>query len=131
MGLFGRKLIKEKKDAVIDWLEQVDLAYQRAFQVKNASGMAEFFTRSCLMKTMEKIRMGEKAYAGLARYQNVSWIKGEVTPDEMQYIKKVSYDNINMSHGIVIPVGDEAREVWVIVTENGKNKISEIRRCHV
>ena len=80
---------------------------------------------------MEKIRMGEKAYAGLARYQNVSWIKGEVTPDEMQYIKKVSYDNINMSHGIVIPVGDEAREVWVIVTENGKNKISEIRRCHV
>ena len=126
MGLFG--LSKPKKDAQTAWLDKVNEAYQRAFQVKNAAGLEDYLTRPCMSKLLEKIRMGEKAYAGLVRYQHVSWVKGECTAESVQYIKKVTYDQIKMSHGIIVPVGDETNESWTIVKINGAYKVSEIRR---
>lgn len=126
MGLFG--FGKPKKDAQVSWLEKVDLAYQKAFQVKNATGLAEYLTRPCLSKMMERIRMGDKAYSGLARYQHTNWVKGRVSPECIEYTKEVTYDNIKMSHGIVVPVGDESKEIWSIVKENGVDKVSDIRR---
>lgn len=126
MGLLGRK--KPKQDAQLGWLNKVDAAYQRAFQVKNVACLSEYLTRTCLMLMMEKVRLGEKAYSGLDRYRHVNWVKGEVTPDKVCWTKMVTYDQIKMSHGIVVPVGDENNEVWVVVQENGQNKVAEIRR---
>lgn len=126
MGLFG--LGKPKQDAQVNWLNKVDLAYQHAFQVKNAAGLEQYLTRKCLMSMVERIRLGEKAYSGIARYQRTEWTKGEVKPDSIVYIKSVKYDNIQMSHGITVPVGDSCKERWVIVNDNGANKIAEIRK---
>lgn len=128
MGLFDKLFSKPKKDALVDWLIKVDQAYQKAFQVKNATGLSEYLTRTCLSKTMEKIRFGEKAYSGLARYQTVNWVKGEETAESKQYFKEVSYDNIQMSHGIVVPVGDNSKEIWTVVNVDGNNKVADIRR---
>lgn len=126
MGLFG--FSKPKKDAQVAWLDKVDAAYQRAFQTKSAAGLEEFMTRQCLVRLLERIRMGDKAYSGLERYRHVDWAKGECTPTSVTFIKKVTYDQIQMSKGIIVPVGDESTENWVIVQENGISKVNEIRR---
>lgn len=128
MGFFDIFKRKPNDSSQVDWLSKVDLAYQRAFQVKNASGLSDYLTRNCLVKLMERIRMGEKSYSGLTRYQHTQWVKGETTENSTTWNKEVTYDQIKMSHGIQVPVGDDSIECWVIVKENGDNKVSEIRR---
>ena len=125
MGLFGRK--KAKVDPQVVWLNKVDAAYQRAFQVKNVTGLANYLTRPCLSIMMERVRLGEKAYAGLDRYRHVTWVKGAVKPEGIQWFKEIQYDQIKMSHGIVVPVGDEGKELWIIINEEGQDRVSEIR----
>jgi hypothetical protein len=34
-----------------------------------------------------------------------------------------------MSHGIIVPVGDENKEYWTIVNDNGISRVAEIRRA--
>lgn len=130
MGLFFGK----KKDTdsgsgeMVRWLNKVDQAYQRSFQVKNATGLAPYLTRTCLMQVQERVRFEEQAYQGLSRYRHIKWVKGNQEPNSTCYIKQITYDQVRMSHGIVVPVGDEGSESWKIITENGENKIAEIRR---
>lgn len=129
MGLFGfGKKSKPQSDARIKWLNAVDVEYQRAFQVKNAAGLSKYLTRTCLMNMMERIRLGEKGNAGLARYQHVEWIKAPQADGSEVWVKKVTYDNVKMSYGITIPVGDNCNEMWQIVQEQNGDKVSSIRR---
>lgn len=130
MGLFSFLKPKQptQSDAQVNWLNKVDLQYQRAFQVKNVTGLSEYLTRTCLSKIMEQVRLGEKLYSGLARYQHTSWSKVEESNCSISWVKEVTYDNVQMSHGVVIPVGDNTSELWVVVREDGKTKVSEIRR---
>lgn len=126
MLFFKRK--KTKTDTQTDWLYKVDSAYQRAFQVKNVTGLSEYLTRQCLSNMMERVRFGDKAYSGLDRYRHVQWVKGEIEENNTHWIKEVTYDQIRMSHGVVVPVGDECCEEWIVVVENGRNLVSSIRR---
>lgn len=130
MGFFslGGGGKKSEKSEVIKWLEEVDSAYARAFQVKNVSGLANYLTRSCLSKQSEVVRLGEKEYSGLARYKHVDWVKGALTESGLVYTKKVTYDHIKMSHGIYAAVGDDYIEEWVLVKESGVQKVASIRR---
>lgn len=130
MGLFsfGKKGSAGIGNPQVNWLRQVDEAYNRAFQTKNATGLENYFTRACLVKTMEKIRLGEKAFSGLSRYQKVTWVKKAESPERTIWLKKIEYDQIKMSHGVVVPVGDNTNEEWVVINENGVGKVAEIRR---
>ena len=129
MGFFDVfKKSNTSKDNIVMWLEAVDNAYSRAFQVKNAVGLGEYLTRGCLVKQMERIRMNEKAYAGLERYKHVKWEKSSSSNDVVVYFKIVTYDQVKMSRGIVAPVGDNYTERWEIIVENGLRKVAEIRR---
>ena len=128
MGLFD-SLKKSKSDnAYIRFLNKVDAAYTKAYQIKNASSLEPFCTRSCLVKQVERVRAGEKAYSGLERYKHVAWELLEETVSAINYKKVVTYDQIKISQGIVAPVGDNYEEVWVIDIANDPMKISEIRR---
>lgn len=128
MGLFD-SLKKSKVDnAYISFLTKADAAYTKAYQIKNASNLEQFCTRGCLVKQVERVHSGEKAYSGLERYKHVVWELVGETVSNISYKKVVTYDQIKMSQGIVAPVGDAYEEVWVIDIANGPMKISEIRR---
>lgn len=129
MGLFSfLNKSSESKDKLVDWLETVDQAYSKSFQVKNATSLGEYLTRPCLVKQMERIRVGEKAYAGLDRYKHVKWEKQAPIGESLVYLKIVTYDQVKMSRGIVAPVGEAYNERWCIIQDNGKYKVAEIRR---
>lgn len=122
------KKSKSKVDTQTAWLNKVDTAYQHAFHVKNVMGLAEYLTRQCLSIMMERVRLGDKAYSGLDRYRHVKWVKITSSTEGTYWRKEVTYDQIKMSHGIVVPVGDELHEQWLVVKEDDIEKVSEIRR---
>lgn len=112
----------------LHWLEKADKAYERAFQIKNSTLLTPYMTRECLVRTVERVRCGEKAYSGITRYQHTNWILKCKTTEEQVFHKVVTYDQIKISSGIYAAVGDEYTEVWKIVQIDNENKISEIRR---
>ena len=127
MGLFTfRKKADDNK--TIRWLNEVDQAYNKAFQTRNAAGLEKYLTRPCLATVMENVRLGQQVYAGLDRYRHVAWTNDGKTPDTSSWIKDVTYDDVKMSHGVVVPVGDAYHERWKLVIDTNQNRISEIRR---
>lgn len=128
MGLLTFFKKQPSESGTVAWLNKVDAAYNRAFQVRNVAGLEPYLTRPCLARVMEQVRMGEQLYAGLDRYRHVAWNCDSKTQDSDSWIKDVTYDNVKMSHGVTVPVGDEYRERWLLVIDTNQNKISEIRR---
>ena len=90
--------------------------------------LADDFTRTCLVKVMERVRLNEKAFSGLARYQHTNWTLGTASDLEEVWIKIVTYDDVKMSHGVVVPMGTTEREEWQLILENNKWKVNNIRR---
>ncbi|MCM1218889.1 MAG: hypothetical protein NC548_30775 [Lachnospiraceae bacterium] len=126
LGLFGG--LFKAQDKHVSFLDKADDAYTRALQTKNAAGLDAYFTRACLSRMLERIRMSEKAYSGLDRYKHVEWKKLDDDGQVSHYVKTVTYDNVQISKGISAAVGQSYTERWTLVTEKGGTKISEIRR---
>lgn len=125
-GLFGKS--SKSVDPTIAWLSKVDAEYMKAFQVKNVTGLADYLTRPCLARVMEQVRLGEKMYAGISRYRHTDWKKVSDTETESVYTKYVTYDDVRMSHGVTVPVGDRVTEKWILVLDNLTHRVSDIRR---
>lgn len=128
MGLFGFGKKKGTSNRLVDWLYKVDQAYAYACQVKNASGLQDYLTRGCLAKQMERIRLGEKLYAGLDRYKHVEWRALSSQDNLIKYRKTVTYDNIKFSRGITAAVGEGYEEDWTVTIVDNKYYVSDIRR---
>lgn len=126
LGLFGG--LFKAADTHVGFLDKADAAYTKAFQTKNTAGLDTYFTRACLTKLLERIRMSEKAYSGLERYKHVNWKKLSDDGTTSVYMKNVTYDNVQISKGISAAVGSNYCERWTIVVEKGAQKVSEIRR---
>lgn len=126
LGLFGSKTKSTGKH--VGFLERADEAYTKAFATKNTAGLDTYFTRACLTKMLERIRMSERAYSGLERYKHVTWRVESNDGTSAVYVKTVTYDNVKISKGISAPVGSDYVERWTLVDENGKTKVSQIRR---
>lgn len=127
LGLFGG--LFKAQDKQVGFLVRADEAYSKAFQTKNAAGLDAYFTRSCLTKMLERLRMSEKVYAGIDRYKHVEWKKLDEDETTTHYMKNVTYDNVQISKGISAAVGESYSERWTLVREKGETKVSEIRRC--
>lgn len=126
VGLFGS--LFKGSDKQTSFLEDADNVLTRAMQTKNTAGLDNYFTRGCLTRLLERIRLSEKAYQGLERYKHVNWKKISDDGTETIYMKTVTYDNVKISKGISAAVGSNYTERWTVVIDKGSPRISEIRR---
>lgn len=127
MGLFGKKT--DSGGGILSWLNEVDKCYSLAFQTKNIGQLQNYVSRDCAVDLIDKIRAGEKAYAGLDRYKHVQWFKKSADGDTVTFIKDVHYDHVKFSQGVVAPVGDDHKEKWVVQI-NPSMCVNEIRRVY-
>lgn len=129
MGWLANLFRKEESlDPQVKWLTTVDSAYQRAFQVKNVAGLEKYMTKPCLARVLERIRLDEPINEGIQRYMHVSWNMEGASDDNDVWVKTVTYDHVNFSHGVVLPVGSDYTEKWVILIDRATNLVSDIRR---
>lgn len=112
MGLFSKK--QTGSGGILTWLEEADKAYSLASQTKSISALQNYVSRDLAVTLIDKIRAGEKAYAGLDRYKHVSWSKLKSDDTTTTFIKEVHYDHVKFSQGVVAPVGDDHKEKWVV-----------------
>lgn len=124
-GFFKKKA--PESDHMVGWLEKVDAAYARALQCGNVQALVPFCTRACLARLAEQVRIGGKEYAGLERYRHVKWTNEDET-DSLNWIKEVSYDHVNVSRGVIVPVGDDYHERWSVTLDADTRLVAEIRR---
>jgi len=125
VGLFGKK--DTSSGGVLSWLNKVDDAYNLAFQSKSVKPLQGYVGESLAIDLIDKIRAGEKAYAGLDRYKHVSWSKLKSDNTTTTFIKEVHYDHVKFSQGVVAPVGDDHKEKWVVQMQP-KLCVLDIRR---
>ena len=109
MGLFDRKT---SSGGILSWLQKVDKAYDQASQTKSITPLQSYISRDLAVTLIDKIRAGEKAYAGLDRYKHVSWSKLKSDDTTTTFIKEVHYDHVKFAQGVVAPVGDDHKEKW-------------------
>lgn len=109
------------------WLSKVDAAYVKASQCGNVQALVPFCTRACLTKIAEQIRLGGKEYAGLERYRHVKWSSDD-DDSQLNWVKEVSYDHVNVSRGVIVPVGDDYHERWSLTLDAETRLVSDIRR---
>lgn len=115
---------KKPENKLVSFLNKADQAYTRAFQVKNPTGLEEYFTRNALMQIIERIRLSQKAYSGLDRYKHVVW----TAKSSDVYTKTVSYDDVQISKGVKAAVGDSYVEEWKLAITGEVYKVDGIRR---
>lgn len=115
MGLFDKK--KTSSGGVLPWLQSADNAYNLAFQTKSIKPLQGYVDETLAIALVDKIRAGEKAYAGLDRYKHVSWSRLGSDDTTTTFIKEVHYDHVKFSQGVVAPVGDDHKERWVVQTQ--------------
>lgn len=126
-GIFKHKLKTPNGSSNSNFLDKVDSAYQKAFDRQNPSFLEDYMTRRCLVLISEKIRHNKCSNAGVSRYRHVNWVKVASEPDCYVYRREVTYDDIRISYGIVVPVGDATTELWEIRNIDSKNLVSDIR----
>ena len=115
---------KKKGKTGIRWLDTVDAAYVLAHQTHVPGRLGEYLTRKCLTQVMERVRTTSKECVGMERYKKVEWRP----VGNGQYIKHVTYENINMGSGLYMPLGDPYDENWSVDDNGDKPLVSEIRR---
>lgn len=128
MGFFDFFKKKAPVDKTISWLTDVDALYTKALISKNTVCLQNCMTRTCLVKTSERVRNEEKPYSGIERYKHVNWVLEEENSEKRVYKKVVTYDNIKMAQGIVAAVGDSYSELWEVFIVGNKYQINSIRR---
>lgn len=125
--MFWNRKKESKSGGTEDWLKDVDIAYTKSFQCGNVQALEPYCTRACLVRLAERVRLGGKEYAGLDRYKHVTW-KAEDPDTQLQWIKEVCYDHVKVSRGVVVPVGDDYHERWLITLDTQSRLVAEIRR---
>ncbi len=130
MGLLAKLFGSSDKDEdkLVPWLKTADNVYRKAFVTRRGDGLVAYFTSQCISRIMERIRIGEPISSGIERYMSIGWTKvGECEEGDI-YEKDVTYEHIRMAHGVVVPVGDDYTERWLVIFNNKKNKIADVRR---
>lgn len=109
------------------FLDKVDLLYQKAFTSRNPSVLDGYMTKKCLSSTAERIRLNDSSNQGISRYRHTVWTKLNATPESTDWRREVTYDDIKMSYGITIPVGDATTEIWTVVFVDNKQLVASIK----
>lgn len=124
LGIFKKKTTKNLNT----WLDDVNKAYDIAFETHDISKLSEYVTRELAVELFQRIRSGQKVYSGLSKYRHTTWRKEQEDSASILILKIVTYDHIKVTRGIIANVGNDFTERWTILKDNGKLLISNIRR---
>ena len=126
--MFGfLKKNRNPKNAALVFLEKVDEVYQLAFAKKSPQLLIKYMTKGCLTRVAERIRLNDSSNQGISRYRHVKWSLVSEESGKAKWHREVYYDDIKMSYGIVVPVGDSSNELWELQQTDNSRLVSDIR----
>ena len=126
MGLFSsfKKGGSNVSNSTLNWLNDADEAYLKAFNTSSMAGCEKYFSRDVYRKIAEDVRRLGKTYSGITRYRHVTWKMVE----QGVYQRIVTFDQMQISKGIQAKVGDDSTEEWSLGATDDGTKVTKIRR---
>lgn len=123
MGLFSHK---PKGNNCTAFLAKVDKVYVGALSSRNARMLEPYFTRKCLVRVVERVHQSNYDLGGLERYRHVNYKLQSQDGATETYLKEITFENVSMGYGVVVPVGDAVRELWSVEKQESGLLVSSI-----
>ena len=110
-GLFKKPPVQ---DTLLSWLGEVDKAYADAVHSRNLSVVGGYLSRDCFNRMLTEVGTGTELYSGIERYKHVMFKELNRSEELIKLLKTVSYDHIQISKGVRVPVGQDYEEIWEV-----------------
>lgn len=124
MGLFGlgKKSSPATNSKVPAWLLQADKDLTYAKQTNNIGNCEKWLTPACGSEFADKLYNDDKEPAGMERYRKIQWVMESPT----SYIKVVTYEDIELSYRVAVPLGEAYKERWTLSSDRQKIERMEL-----
>ena len=129
---FKSLLHNAERTGILDWLKDASQSWYYALQTARINKALVFFDGKALGLLKRTLSINVQEYKGLERYRTVTFTYRKTVDGCDLYNYDVTYDNVTMQHGIVIPIGDDVHQVWYLQDVPGKGKrVVQIKRRKV
>ena len=114
--MFGR--LRTRPDALtksdITTLNQIDLAYMRAYAAKNIDGLRGMLAPACLDKVGWVVHSFNNRYFADDKFRHTEWIVINSKDTILTLKKNVTFDKVHINAAMSINVANNYAEQWVI-----------------
>jgi len=128
MGLFCFFKKKQSSSLINTWLYEADDMYANACEIKNPRGLDKYFIGKAMDYILQVLNSSNRVYQGLDKYRHTTFKLLKSKGGIATYLKTVTYDNVKLSRGIKVAVGDNYEETWSVSKVNGRVYIQTIER---
>lgn len=111
---------EELSKSQIDYLNEIDLEYMRAYSTRTLRYIEKYFTRDCLIKVSSYIHGMGSCYFASSKFRNTKWILESQTPDICVIRKEVTFDKVRIAGSLQVAVADNYKERWIVLMEDNK-----------
>lgn len=115
---FGKKHSKaadDDSDELIDFLEEADKLYIRAFETRNISILKDFFTRECIRYiSIWIVNEGRFRYFSNEKFRKTSWTVESKSTTQAILTKVCVYKDIHLNIGHTMKVSEDYKERWIV-----------------
>lgn len=113
-GLFNQKDNGKLTKSDINRLNQIDLAYMRAFAAKTVDGLRGMLAPACLEKVSWVVLNYNNRYFADEKFRHTDWIIVRVTGNFYTIKKQVTFDKIRINAAMSINAANNYAEQWVV-----------------
>ena len=111
MGLFG---FGKPKDKIVEWLNEADKMYVKAFETRDIVILKNWFSRDCCIKLSRVIVATASTRLFVAdSFKDTSWECIEKDDNTATYQKVVKYDGVKIA-SYKMAVGEDYEETWYV-----------------
>lgn len=128
--LFGKKkkVISEIPEDILEFLEEADKRYIRAFETRSIQPLKDYFSRKCMVKLSSMIaNQASSRYFGSDKFRTTSWVVIQ-KPESIGVFKKVvEYESIKVHGSMGMKISADYDEEWTIIITDDELIVDDIR----
>ena len=126
-NFFKPKQPERRQHPTQEWWYEADEAYEFACNRRLTSGLALFFKGAAIKYIMSKITHLKPNSEGMTTYRNTKFKKLKTSDGSIKYKREVTFDDIQLSRYVKVPMGEPYTEKWTL-EDNETKVVSDIER---
>lgn len=127
--LFGKKkkTVSEIPEDILDFLEEADKRYIRAFETRSITPLKDYFSRQCMVKLSNMIaNQASSRYFGSDKFRTTSWVVIQ-QPNSIGVFKKVvEYESIKVHGSMGMKISADYDEEWTVLIDDEDLFVNDI-----
>lgn len=113
--------------SLINFLNEADTEYMKAFAIKNTKVLKDHLSRDCIIKIGQEVFSIGTRYFGAEKFRKTSWTILSDMDGVVEVLKTVTFDKIKVGGSLSISVQTNYKELWVVGANNGY-RVTDIKK---